>query len=151
VGDLLAGATGVAVSPGVRHRALLAGPMSLAAPGAYERLATAVYLPLITHTDPGDGNAINAPRTVAAYQRAGVTGIRLEDQVMPKKCGTDGSPPPLAQARVRELGIMLVMFPIGTLLAATAGIRALLARLRSAGTPTEALPELASSSPSSPT
>jgi len=71
---------------------------------------------------------------------------------MPKKCGTEGGRiPPLAPARVRELGITLVMFPIGTLLAATAGIRALLAQLRSAGAPAEALPELASSSPSSPT
>ena len=77
MGDLLAGTTGVAVSPWVRHRALLAEPRSLVAPGASERLATAVNLPLITHTDPDYGNAINAPRTVSAYRRAGWPGSAL--------------------------------------------------------------------------
>ena len=35
-----------------------------------------------------------------------------------------------------------MLFPIGTLLAATAGIRALLATLRADGTPQAAMPEL---------
>ena len=46
-----------------------------------------------------------------------------------------GRTPPLALARIDELGFALVLFPIGTLLAATSGIRALLATLRRDGTP----------------
>ena len=53
-----------------------------------------------------------------------------------------GRTPPLPLARIRELGFALVLFPIGTLLAATAGMRALLARLRTDGTPDSALPGL---------
>src|SRR5882757_6374257 len=55
-----------------------------------------------------------------------------------------GRTPPLPLARIRELGFAMVIFPISTLLAATAGIRTLLAQLRTAGTPTEALPGLPS-------
>jgi 2,3-dimethylmalate lyase len=50
-----------------------------------------------------------------------------------------GRTPPLPLARIAELGFTLVLFPIGTLLAAAAGIRALLAGLRADGTPVAAL------------
>ncbi len=53
-----------------------------------------------------------------------------------------GRTPPIPLARVAELGFSLVLFPIGTLLAATAGIRALLQTLRADGVPTAALPGL---------
>jgi 2,3-dimethylmalate lyase len=53
-----------------------------------------------------------------------------------------GRTPPLSLDRIAELGFSLVLFPIGTLLAATAGIRALLATLRADGTPSAALPGL---------
>jgi 2-methylisocitrate lyase-like PEP mutase family enzyme len=53
-----------------------------------------------------------------------------------------GRTPALSLARIAELGFSLVLFPIGTLLAATAGIRALLATLRADGTPAAALPDL---------
>jgi 2-methylisocitrate lyase-like PEP mutase family enzyme len=53
-----------------------------------------------------------------------------------------GRTPPLPLARLAELGFALVIFPIGTLLAATAGIQALLATLRADGTPAAALPGL---------
>jgi carboxyvinyl-carboxyphosphonate phosphorylmutase len=53
-----------------------------------------------------------------------------------------GRTPPLPLARIAELGFALVLFPIGTLLAATAGIRALLAALTADGTPSAALPGL---------
>ena len=53
-----------------------------------------------------------------------------------------GRTPPLPLARIAELGFALVIFPIGTLLAATAGIQALLATLRADGTPAAALPGL---------
>jgi len=171
-------------------------------------------------------------RTVQGYEQAGVAGIHLEDQVLPKKCGhmsgkavidlgemtgkiraavaargdpdllligrTDaaavegldaaiararayadagadmlfveaptseddiarvatqlrgvapllfnwaegGRTPALPLSRIAELGFSLVLFPIGTLLAATAGIQALLATLRTDGTPLAALPGL---------
>jgi carboxyvinyl-carboxyphosphonate phosphorylmutase len=55
-----------------------------------------------------------------------------------------GRTPPLPLARLTELGFALVLFPIGTLLAASAGMRALLTRLREDGTPAAALPGLPS-------
>jgi 2,3-dimethylmalate lyase len=193
------------------------------------RIVAAVDVPVIADADTGYGNAINVVRTVQGYEQAGVAGIHLEDQVMPKKCGhisgkavigvdemagkiraavaarrdpdflliarTDaaavegldaavararayadagadvlfveaptseddiawvatqlrgvaplvfnwaegGRTPALSLQQIAELGFALVLFPIGTLLAATAGIRALLATLRADGTPTVAL------------
>ena len=193
------------------------------------RIVAAVDVPVIADADTGYGNAINVVRTVREYEQAGVAGIHLEDQVMPKKCGhmsgkavigademagkiraavaarrdpdlvliarTDaaavegldaaiarartyahagadvlfveaptseddiarvatelrgvaplvfnwaegGRTPPLSLDRIAELGFSLVLFPIGTLLAATAGIRALLATLRADGTPQAAM------------
>ncbi len=50
-----------------------------------------------------------------------------------------GRTPPLSLERIAELGFSLVIYPIGTLLAATAGIRSLLATLRAEGTPVSAL------------
>ena len=198
------------------------------------RIVAAVDLPVIADADTGYGNAINVVRTVQLYEQAGVAGIQLEDQVMPKKCGhmsgklligademvgklraavearrdpdlliiarTDavavtgvddaitrarsfadagadllfveaptseediarvamelegvaplvfnwaegGRTPPLSLERIGELGFSLVIYPIGTLLAATAGIRALLQTLKADGTPTAALPGLPS-------
>jgi 2-methylisocitrate lyase-like PEP mutase family enzyme len=189
------------------------------------RLAAAVDVPVIADADTGYGNAINVVRTVQAYEQAGVAGIHIEDQVMPKKCGhmsgkavipademvgklraavearrdpeflliarTDaaavegldaaldrarayaaagadvlfveaptsedditrvaselrgvaplvfnwaegGRTPAMPLARITELGFALVLFPIGTLLAATAGIQRLLASLRVDGVP----------------
>jgi carboxyvinyl-carboxyphosphonate phosphorylmutase len=189
------------------------------------RIAAAVDVPVIADADTGYGNAINVVRTVQLYEQAGVAGIQLEDQVMPKKCGhmsgkvligademvgklraavearrdpdlvliarTDavathgideaitrarafaeagadvlfveaptseadiervatelrgvaplvfnwaegGRTPPLSLERMTELGFSLVIYPIGTLLAATAGIRSLLASLNADGVP----------------
>ena len=193
------------------------------------RIVSAVDVPVIADADTGYGNAINVVRTVQLYEQAGVAGIQLEDQVMPKKCGhmsgkaligademvgklraavaartdpdlviiarTDavavdgldaaierarafaeagadllfveaptseediarvaaelsgvaplvfnwaegGRTPPLSMDRMAELGFALVIYPIGTLLAATAGIRSLLATLKAEGTPASAL------------
>ncbi|WP_199506276.1 oxaloacetate decarboxylase [Geodermatophilus sp. TF02-6] len=189
------------------------------------RIAAAVDVPVIADADTGYGNAVNVVRTVQLYEQAGVAGIQLEDQVMPKRCGhmsgkaligademvgkvraavaarrdpdlvlvarTDavavtgvddalararayaeagadllfveaptseadvervaeelsgvaplvfnwaegGRTPPLPLERMAELGFALVIYPIGTLLAATAGMRALLATLRRDGVP----------------
>jgi 2-methylisocitrate lyase-like PEP mutase family enzyme len=53
-----------------------------------------------------------------------------------------GRTPPIALDRIAELGFSLVLYPIGTLLAATAGIRALLETIRADGTPAAAMSEL---------
>jgi carboxyvinyl-carboxyphosphonate phosphorylmutase len=193
------------------------------------RIVSAVDVPVIADADTGYGNALNVVRTVQLYEQAGVAGIQLEDQVMPKRCGhmsgklligademvgkiraavsarhdpdlvviarTDavavdgldaaierarafadagadllfveaptseddiarvakelsgvaplvfnwaegGRTPPLSLERIAELGFALVLYPIGTLLAATAGIRSLLATLKAEGTPVSAL------------
>lgn len=196
------------------------------------RIVSAVDVPVIADADTGYGNAINVLRTIALHEQAGVAGVHLEDQVMPKKCGhmsgkavigtdemvgkiraavaarrdpdflliarTDaaavegldaaiararayadagadvlfveaptsedaitrvatelagvaplvfnwaegGRTPPIPLDRIAELGFSLVLYPIGTLLAATAGIRSFLETLRADGTPTAALPGL---------
>jgi carboxyvinyl-carboxyphosphonate phosphorylmutase len=198
------------------------------------RIVSAVDVPVIADADTGYGNALNVVRTVQLYEQAGVAGIQLEDQVMPKKCGhmsgkaligtdemvgklraavaartdpdlviiarTDavavsglddalvrarafaeagadllfveaptseediarvakelsgvaplvfnwaegGRTPPLSLERIAELGFSLVIYPIGALLAATAGIRSILASLKAEGTPTSALGSLPS-------
>jgi len=51
------------------------------------RIAQAVDVPVIADADTGYGNAINVVQTVREYERAGVAGIHLEDQVAPKRCG----------------------------------------------------------------
>ena len=189
------------------------------------RIVSAVDVPVIADADTGYGNAVNVLRTVQLYEQAGVAGLHLEDQVMPKKCGhmsgkvvvpaaemvgklraavearrdpdlvliarTDaaavhgldeaidrahayaeagadvlfveaptsvediarvagelsgvaplvfnwaegGRTPPVPLDRIAELGFSLVLYPIGTLLAATAGIRASLAALKAQGVP----------------
>jgi carboxyvinyl-carboxyphosphonate phosphorylmutase len=50
-------------------------------------LASCVSVPLIADADTGYGNALNVVRTVREYEKAGVAGLHLEDQVAPKKCG----------------------------------------------------------------
>ena len=47
----------------------------------------AVSIPVIADADTGYGNAINVIRTVREYEKSGVAGFHLEDQVSPKKCG----------------------------------------------------------------
>jgi carboxyvinyl-carboxyphosphonate phosphorylmutase len=51
------------------------------------RIASAVDVPVVADADTGYGNEINVIRTVQDYEFAGVSGIHLEDQVTPKKCG----------------------------------------------------------------
>ena len=50
-------------------------------------IAACVSIPVIADADTGFGNALNVVRTVREYERAGVAGCHLEDQVAPKKCG----------------------------------------------------------------
>lgn len=188
------------------------------------RITAATDLPVIADADTGYGNSINVVRTVQEYERAGVAGLHIEDQVSPKKCGhmegkqvvdtdeivgkiaaaaaarhnedlvlvarTDaraplgldealrrahrfldagadvlfvealegeaeirnvaeelrgvpllfnwaegGKTPPLDYATIAELGFAMIILPISTLLAATAAMQQVLARIKTDGTP----------------
>jgi phosphoenolpyruvate phosphomutase len=46
----------------------------------------AISLPVVADADNGYGNAVNVVRTVEAYERAGLAGLCLEDNVFPKRC-----------------------------------------------------------------
>ncbi|MBX3393884.1 MAG: methylisocitrate lyase [Phycisphaerae bacterium] len=50
-------------------------------------ICAAVDVPVIVDGDTGFGEAMNAARTVSEMEVAGVAGIHLEDQVLPKRCG----------------------------------------------------------------
>lgn len=50
-------------------------------------IVSAVGLPVIADADTGYGNAINTMRTIREFQQAGVAGLFIEDQEVPKKCG----------------------------------------------------------------
>jgi 2-methylisocitrate lyase-like PEP mutase family enzyme len=51
------------------------------------RIARATKIPVIADADTGYGNELNVFRTVQEYEREGVAGIHIEDQVTPKRCG----------------------------------------------------------------
>ena len=50
-------------------------------------IAGATPLPFIADGDTGYGGLLNVERTVRGYAAAGASGIQLEDQEFPKKCG----------------------------------------------------------------
>jgi len=52
-----------------------------------ERITDSVSIPVIADADTGYGGTANVQRTVRAYERAGVAGLHMEDQVFPKRCG----------------------------------------------------------------
>jgi 2-methylisocitrate lyase-like PEP mutase family enzyme len=52
-----------------------------------ERMAAVTSVPVIADADTGYGNAVNVHRTLREFERAGVAGLHIEDQVFPKKCG----------------------------------------------------------------
>jgi methylisocitrate lyase len=49
--------------------------------------AQATSLPVVCDADTGFGESLNVERTVRLFEQAGVAGIHLEDQQMPKRCG----------------------------------------------------------------
>ena len=51
------------------------------------RIASAVDVPVIADADTGYGNELNTTRTIREYERRGVSGLHIEDQGFPKKCG----------------------------------------------------------------
>ncbi len=50
-------------------------------------IARSVNIPAIADADNGYGEAVNVFRTVQEYERQGLSGLHLEDQVIPKRCG----------------------------------------------------------------
>ncbi len=50
-------------------------------------ICDAVTVPVIADADTGFGGATNVSRTVREFERAGLSGLHLEDQKFPKRCG----------------------------------------------------------------
>lgn len=53
----------------------------------YGRIAGAIDVPLFVDADTGFGGPNSVRRTVRAFARAGIAGMFMEDQTMPKRCG----------------------------------------------------------------
>ncbi len=53
----------------------------------YEGICSAVDIPVFVDADTGFGGVSNVIRTVRDFERAGVAGLFIEDQVFPKRCG----------------------------------------------------------------
>ncbi len=51
------------------------------------KITSMTSLPLIVDIDTGFGEVLNVERTIIEMERAGVSAVHIEDQVMPKKCG----------------------------------------------------------------
>ena len=51
------------------------------------RISSAINVPLIVDVDTGYGNALTVRKLVSELETAGVSGIFLEDQKWPKRCG----------------------------------------------------------------
>ena len=64
------------------------------------RTVEAVGIPVIADADTGYGNAINVIRTVREYEKTGVAGFHIEDQVSPKKCGHYGGKEVISRAEM---------------------------------------------------
>jgi 2-methylisocitrate lyase-like PEP mutase family enzyme len=50
-------------------------------------IRSVIDLPLIADADTGFGNAVNVTHTVRILEQAGASGIQIEDQHSPKRCG----------------------------------------------------------------
>lgn len=50
-------------------------------------LAAATDIPIISDADTGFGEPLSVERTVRQYESAGLAGLHLEDQQLPKRCG----------------------------------------------------------------
>ncbi len=53
----------------------------------YSRICETVDIPVFGDGDTGFGNVTNTARTVQTYERAGLAGMFIEDQIFPKRCG----------------------------------------------------------------
>ncbi|MGE0775386.1 MAG: oxaloacetate decarboxylase [Sphingomonadaceae bacterium] len=50
------------------------------------RMAAAIDIPIIADIDTGFGGVLNVQRTISEIERAGVAGVHIEDQSLPKHC-----------------------------------------------------------------
>lgn len=57
---------------------------------ASARIAGSVNIPVIADADTGYGQPLNFMRAVREFERGGVAGIHIEDQISPKKCAYYG-------------------------------------------------------------
>jgi phosphoenolpyruvate phosphomutase len=73
----------ISASRGVPDASIVTATEMLA---AAQMMNDAVSIPIIADCDTGFGNAINAIRTVRAFEAAGIAGVCLEDNVFPKRC-----------------------------------------------------------------
>ena len=53
----------------------------------YEGICASVDIPVFVDADTGFGGVTNVIRTVKDFERAGVAGLFIEDQLFPKRCG----------------------------------------------------------------
>jgi 2-methylisocitrate lyase-like PEP mutase family enzyme len=64
------------------------GLLSLSEMAAHVRaVSDVVSLPVVVDADTGFGNAVSVGHTVRVLEKAGASGIQIEDQVAPKRCG----------------------------------------------------------------
>jgi 2,3-dimethylmalate lyase len=59
-------------------------PAELASHAA--RITEAVEIPILADIDTGFGGLINIHRTIRQMERAGIAGVHIEDQTLPKRC-----------------------------------------------------------------
>jgi 2-methylisocitrate lyase-like PEP mutase family enzyme len=50
-------------------------------------ITNTVKIPVIFDADTGYGGLVNVAKTVRSFETIGATGIHMEDQIIPKKCG----------------------------------------------------------------
>ena len=55
--------------------------------GRIDSIASSISIPLIADGDTGYGGVLNMVRTVREFERFGASGIQMEDQIFPKRCG----------------------------------------------------------------
>ena len=101
-------------------------------------LAACCDVPLIADADTGYGNAVNVHFTVRAFEQAGLSGVMIEDQTWPKRCGhmkgkevvsaEEGAEKIRAAAEARRTPELVIMSRTDTL--ATHGIKEVIRRLR---------------------
>ncbi|MSO73152.1 MAG: isocitrate lyase/PEP mutase family protein [Rhodospirillaceae bacterium] len=77
------------------------GLVSLAEVGdVVSHIRERVEIPIIVDADAGFGNALNAQRAVRLLERMGASGIQIEDQTNPKRCGNPADKTLIASAEM---------------------------------------------------
>lgn len=69
---------------------------------AVRRMADRLTVPLIADGDTGHGSLHHVARTVREFERAGASGVLIEDQVMPKRCGHFGGKQVVSASEMRD-------------------------------------------------